>query len=412
MDDMEASGKATGHVAAPMTTDEPRGKTGWAQLGLLLAIVYVALNLRPALVGVGPVVDSIRAGLGLSATALGVLITLPVLCFGVFAPFAPRLLRWQPAERIIFISLFVLAAGIALRSHYGAAGLFTGTFLLGLAISIVMVLLPALIKRHFAARASLMMGVYSTALAGGAAVAAGVTVPLEQAFDHDWRFALAFWAVPAVLAIVVWLPQLRGLTQLDVQQQAQAPRLRNNWLAWQVTLFMGLQGAIAYCIFGWLPLMLIERGLSARDAGYVVATFMVLQLLTSITAPWLATRGRDQRPAIAVFMGLVLIGYLGMVMAPISAVYVWGMVFGLGLGGMFSVAMALLVLRSPSPQMAAALSGMAQGVGYFIAALAPLVVGVLREYTGGWGAVSVFMVTLILGAMWSGLLAGRDRLIQ
>jgi CP family cyanate transporter-like MFS transporter len=188
--------------------------------------------------------------------------------------------------------------------------------------------------------------------------------------------------------------------------------LRNNWLAWQVTLFMGTQGAIAYCIFGWLPLILIDRGLSSLDAGFALAMLMGVQLSTSITGPWIATRGRDQRPAIFVFMALVGAGFLGLVYGAISAVYIWAGVFGLGFGGMFAVAMALLVLRSPNPQVAAAISGMSQGVGYMIAAVAPLIVGILHEYTGDWNAVAVFMMLLVLSAMWSGLLAGRARFIE
>lgn len=388
-----------------------RGKTVLAQLLLLITIIYVAMNLRAALIGVGPVVDSIRTGLGLSGTALGVLLTLPVLCFGVFAPFAPRLLRMQSAERIIAISLLVLAGGIVLRSSLGPAGLFAGTFFLGLAISVVMVLLPGLIKAHFPANAGLMMGLYSTALAAGAATAAGISVPLEQWFG-DWRLSLGFWVVPALLAVLVWWPQTRGETALGAPRAGSMPRLRKSWLAWQVTLHMGFQGAIAYCVFGWLPLILTDRGLSALDAGFVLAGLMAVQLSTSIAGPWLATRGRDQRPMIFIFLILILVGFLGLVYGSTSSVYWWATTFGLGFGGMFSVAMALLVLRSPNPQVAAGLSGMSQGVGYMIAAVAPLVVGVLHEYTGDWNAVAVFMVFLILAALWSGLLAGRARLIQ
>lgn len=381
------------------------------QIIILITIVYVAMNLRAALISVGPIIDSIRAGLGLSGTALGLLLTLPVLCFAVFAPFAPSLLRLQTAERIILISLLALTAGIVLRSTLGAPGLFAGTFVLGLAISVVMVLLPGLIKRHFPVNAGLMMGLYSTALAAGAALAAGVSVPLEQWFG-SWRLALGFWAVPALLAAVAWIPQTRGESALGPPKAGSGPRLRRNWLAWQVTLYMGTQGAIAYCVFGWLPLILIERGLSAMDAGFVLAGLMTIQLSTSIAGPWLATRGRDQRPTIFIFLVLVLVGLLGMLYTSIDMIYVWSTVFGLGFGGMFSVAMSLLVLRSPNPQVAAALSGMAQGVGYLLAAIAPLVVGVLHELTGGWDAVVVFLVFLIFCAMWSGMLAGRARLIQ
>jgi|TARA_A100001391_G_scaffold173011_1_gene134757 CP family cyanate transporter-like MFS transporter len=396
----------------PARKSEPeRGKKGLAQVLLLITIVYVAMNLRAGLISVGPVIDSIGTSLGLSATALGVLLTLPVLCFGVFAPFAPRMLKLQSAERLILFSLFLLTGGVVLRSNLGSAGLFVGTFLLGLAISVVMVLLPGIIKRHFPVNAGLMMGLYSTALAAGAATAAGVTVPMEQ-WLGDWRLALGFWAIPALLAALAWVPQVRGEPAFSARRPAAVPRLRSNWLAWQVTLFMGTQGAIAYSIFGWLPLILIDRGLSAQNAGFVLATLMSIQLSTSITGPWIATRGRDQRSTIFVLLTLVAVGFLGLIYGAISAVYIWAGVFGLGFGGMFAVAMALLVLRSPNPQVAAAISGMSQGVGYMIAAVAPLIVGVLHEYTGDWNAVAVFMMLLILAAMWSGLLAGRARYIE
>ena len=396
----------------PARKSEPeRGKKGLAQVLLLITIVYVAMNLRAALISVGPVIDSIGSSLGLSATTLGVLITLPVLCFGAFAPFAPRMLKIQSAERLILFSLILLTGGIVLRSNLGSPGLFVGTFLLGLAISVVMVLLPGIIKRHFPVNAGLMMGLYSTALAAGAATAAGVTVPMEQ-WLGDWRLALGFWAVPAVLAALAWVPQVRGESAFSARQSTAVPRLRSNWLAWQVTLFMGTQGAIAYSIFGWLPLILIDRGLSSLDAGFVLATLMCVQLSTSITGPWIATRGRDQRSTIFVLMMLVAVGFLGLIYGATSAVYIWAGIFGLGFGGMFAVAMALLVLRSPNPQVAAAISGMSQGIGYVIAAVAPLIVGILHEYTGDWNAVAVFMMLLIVGAMWSGLLAGRARFIE
>lgn len=382
-----------------------------AGIFLLITILYVSVNLRAPLIGVGPVIDSIRAGLGLSGTELGVLFTMPVLCFGVFAPIAPRLLRLQSPELLVFISLIVLTLGIALRSVFGSFGLFTGTFFLGLAISVVMVVLPGLIKRHFPANAGTMMGLYSTALSGGAAMAAGLAVPLEQWFG-GWEYSLGIWAIPALVAVLIWVPQLKTQTNLDMPRAGTGPRLYRSWLAWQVTLYMGFQGAVAYCIFGWLPLILIERGLSAEEAGYLLAALMTIQLTTAISGPWLATRGRDQRLMIFIFMMLVLVGLFGMFLGPIKVIYVWSTVFGLGFGGMFSVAMALLVLRSPTPQVAASLSGMAQGVGYFIAALAPLMVGVLHEYTGDWTAVLAFMVLLIFGTLWTGLLAGRARLIE
>jgi CP family cyanate transporter-like MFS transporter len=379
---------------------------------LVLAIVFVGMNLRPALLSVGPLVDSLHADLGLSAVALGTLITLPVLCFGAFAPLAPRLLRFQSAERLILLSLLILVLGIGLRSILGIFGLFAGTLVVGFSISVVMVLLPSIIKKHFPVQAGMMMGLYTTALALGAAISAAVTVPLEQLPGSNWRWALGFWLVPAIIAAVVWWPQTASGEHPRNSAHHAVPRLRGNWLAWQVTLFMGAQGAIAYCIFGWLPLILIDRGLAPVEAGFVLAAMMAVQLTTSLAGPWLATRGRDQRLATLAMMILVFVGLMGMLYGEIASVYWWSTIFGLGFGGMFSIAMALLVLRSPNARVAAALSGMAQGVGYTLAAIAPLIVGFLHDYTGNWNAVAVFFVLLICGAACSGLLAGRSKYIE
>lgn len=383
-----------------------------SRLILVLAIVFVGMNLRPALISVGPLIDSMRLGLGLSAVALGTLLTLPILCFGAFAPLAPRLLRFQSAERLILLGLLVLVLGIGLRSTLGVVGLFAGTLLVGFSISVVMVLLPSIIKKHFPVQAGMMMGLYTTALALGAAISAAVTVPLEQLPGSSWRWALAFWLIPAIIAAAVWWPQTASGEHPRNRSHLAMPRLRGNWLAWQVTLFMGAQGAIAYCIFGWLPLILIDRGLTPLDAGFVLASLMTVQLSTSLAGPWLATRGRDQRPAILAMLLLVFVGLAGILYGEITSVYWWSTIFGLGFGGMFSIAMALLVLRSPNPQVAASLSGMAQGGGYTLAAIAPLIVGFLHDYTGNWNAVAVFFGLLVGGAIWSGLLAGRSMYIE
>ncbi|TAL78261.1 MAG: MFS transporter [Burkholderiaceae bacterium] len=392
-----AAGKAVSSVARPIV--------------LFFAIVYVATNLRPALLGVGPLLGSLQKDLGLSSVASGVLITLPVLCFGVFAPFSPKLLRYTSAERLILLNLILLVLGLALRSVLGLFGLFAGTFVIGFSISVVMVLLPSIIKHHFSARAGTMMGLYSTALALGATIAAGVTVPLEQ-WLGGWTLALGFWLVPALIAVFVWWPYAQEGGHERGRARPALPKLRHSWLAWQVTLFMGFQGAIAYSLFGWLPLILIDHGLSTLEGGLVLSATMLVQVPSSMVGPWLAGRIRSQSLAILLMLLLVLVGYLSMVYAPVRWIYVWSTVFGVGFGGMFSLSMALLVWRSPTVLIAASLSGMAQGVGYTLAAVAPLVMGILHGATGDWNAASLFMVLLIIGAAWSGGLAGREKFIE
>lgn len=378
---------------------------------LLLGLVLVALNLRPALSSMAPVLGQVSEGLGLSASAAGLLTTLPVLCLGLFAPLAPVLARRFGSERVILGILLTLALGIFLRSALGIAGLFLGSLVAGASIGIIGVLLPGIVKRDFPQHAGALTGVYTMALCLGAAMAAGATVPLSHHFEDNWALGLGFWMVPALLAMLVWLPQARqghGLHKV-------AYRVRGLWrdpLAWQVTLYMGLQSSLAYIVFGWLPSILIGRGLSAVDAGLVLSGSVIVQLISSLSAPWLATRGRDQRLAIMVVMLVTLAGLFGCLYAPIDGLWGWAVLLGLGQGGTFALALTLIVLRSKDAHVAANLSSMAQGVGYTLASLGPFAVGLVHDITGGWQAVGWIFAVLGIGAIGFGLGAGRALHVQ
>ncbi len=348
---------------------------------LLLGLVLVALNLRPALSSMAPVLGQVSAGLGLNASLAGLLTTLPVLCLGLFAPLAPVLARRFGSERVILGILASLALGIVVRSSFGAIGVFLGSLMAGASIGIIGVLLPGIVKRDFPQHAGTLTGVYTMALCLGAAMAAGATVPLGQHFDGSWALGLGFWALPALLAMLVWLPQARqghGLHKV-------AYRVRGLWrdpLAWQVTLYMGLQSSLAYIVFGWLPSILIGRGLSPTAAGLVLSGSVIVQLVSSLSAPWLATRGKDQRLAIVLVMLTTLAGLFGCLYAPIAGLWGWAVLLGLGQGGTFALALTLIVLRSKDAHVAANLSSMAQGVGYTLASMGPFAVGLVHDLSG------------------------------
>lgn len=383
-----------------------------SKMAMAVAIVLVGVNLRPVITSVGPVLESIRLGLGMSPTSIGFLITLPILCFGAFAPLAPRLLRYQTIEQLISYGLLALAFGIGLRSFFGITGLFTGTLISGASISVIMVFLPSLIKRDFSHQAGHIMGLYSMALCLGAAIAAGATVPLQNILGGDWRWALAFWLLPALATALVWRRQLPRKRPQQAEPHYAAPRLLFSPLAWQVTVYMGLQSMLSYCVFGWLPAILIDRGMTPLLAGLVVSISIAVQLITALSGPWLATRGRDQRAMITLVMALTLAGLLGCMYAPIQYIWYWVALLGLGQGGAFSIALALLVLRSPTAQTAAALSGMAQGGGYTIAALGPLIVGLLHQYSHNWHSAAAFFTVAAAVGLAAGLGAGRARTIE
>ncbi|MBA5706699.1 MFS transporter [Pseudomonas fulva] len=378
---------------------------------LLLGLVLVALNLRPALSSMAPVLGQVSDGLGLSAAQAGLLTTLPVLCLGLFAPLAPMLARRLGSERVVLGILATLALGIVLRSVLGITGLFLGSLVAGASIGIIGVLLPGIVKRDFPQHAGTLTGVYTMALCLGAAMAAGATVPLAHALGDNWAPALGFWMLPAVLAMLVWLPQARnghGVHKV-------AYRVRGLWrdpLAWQVTLYMGLQSSLAYIVFGWLPSILIGRGLSPTQAGLVLSGSVIMQLVSSLAAPWLATRGRDQRLAIVVVMLVTLCGLFGCLYAPLSGLWGWAVLLGLGQGGTFALALTLIVLRSRDAHVAANLSSMAQGVGYTLASMGPFAVGLVHDLTGGWNALGWVFAVLGAGAIVFGLGAGRALHVQ
>lgn len=351
---------------------------------LIMGLILVAMNLRPALSSLSPLLSDVSASLGLSAARAGLLTTLPVLCLGLFAPLAPILARRFGAERVVLGILLTLAAGITLRSSFGETGLFAGSLIAGASIGVIGVLLPGIVKRDFAKQAGAMTGVYTMALCLGAALAAGATVPLSHYFGDSWNIGLGFWIVPALVAALFWLPQT-GQKHGAHQVAYRVKGLLRDPLAWQVTLYMGLQSSLAYIVFGWVPSILISRGLSATEAGLALSGSIIVQLLSALTAPWLATRGKDQRLAIVVVMVLTLGGLFGCLFAPIEGLWGWAILLGLGQGGTFSLALTLIVLRSRDSHVAANLSGMAQGIGYTLASLGPLAVGVLHDWTGGWG---------------------------
>ncbi|MEE4150984.1 CynX/NimT family MFS transporter [Pseudomonas viridiflava] len=378
---------------------------------LLLGLVLVALNLRPALSSIAPLLNDVSDSLGMSAAEAGLLTTLPVLCLGLFAPLAPILARRFGSERVVLVILLMLASGLAVRSLFGEFGLFTGSLMAGASIGIIGVLLPGIVKRDFPKQAGAMTGVYTMALCLGAAIAAGSTVPLSHYFDDSWQIGLGFWLIPALIAALLWLPQAREIhgTHRDVYR---VKGLLRDRLAWQVTLYMGLQSSLSYIVFGWLPSILIGRGMTPTQAGLLLSGSIIVQVISALSAPWLATRGKDQRLAIMLVMSLTLTGLFGCLYAPLEGLWGWAILLGLGQGGTFSLALALIVLRSRDSHVASNLSSMAQGFGYTIASMGPFAVGVVHDVTGNWNAIGWIFAVLGVGAMIAGMGAGRSLYVQ
>ncbi len=381
-----------------------------SRLLLALAIALVALNLRPAVAAVGPVLPELRADLGLSGTTTAALTMLPVLCFGALAAAAPRLARLAGIEQVVLATVVVLTAAQVVRVLDGPLLLFAGTVLVGGAIAVSNVLVPPLIKRDFPDRTGTMMGVYTMAVAGSAAVAAGLTVPIGDAVGQGWRGALAVWAIPAAFAALVWLPRLRGHTRPPHQPAARS--LLRSPLAWQVTLFFGIQSMIFYATLAWLPSIYRDHGYTPAAAGFLLSLSGLVQIPVTLLLPRFATRAADQVAYNVVATLVFAAGLAGVLVAPTVAPYLWMVLLGVGAGACFALALALVVLRAERVEDTARLSAMAQTVGYLISALGPLLFGVLHDATDSWTPPLALLVALTAPLLWLGVLAGRAGSIE
>jgi CP family cyanate transporter-like MFS transporter len=371
--------------------------------------MLVAFNLRPALSTVGPLLATIRDGTGLGASGAAILTTLPVLCLGIACALAAPLIRRIGPDLAVLAGSTILAAGLTVRGFGGLAPLFAGTALAAIGIGLDNVLLPALVKRDFAASGGLMTGLYTMTLCLGAAAGAGAAVPVEHALGGGWPSALAIWSLPALAAAFVWIPFARRTTSTVAPSVG---RLLRNPLAWWVTGFMGLQSSLAYILFGWLPLLLQGRGLTPLDAGLYASLTTLVQAPGALLVAMLAARARDQRAWIVAIPGLTAAAFLVLAFGAESLRIPAACALGFGIGGCFGLGLTLIVLRAADAASAAGLSAMAQGIGYTGACLGPLAFGLAHEATGNWGVPGILFVSIATAAILIGLAAGRDRKVS
>ncbi len=375
---------------------------------LLLALLAVAANLRPALTSVGPLIEVIRQDLHLSATAAGLLNSLPLFAFAGFAPLA-RFGGRIGIERALIAAMLGLVAGILVRSFGGSAGLFAGTLVLGASIAVGNVLLPSVIKRDFPHRIGGVTTAYAVVLALTAAIASGVSVPLARILPGGWHSALAFWAAPTVLAVLPLALLLRANTAGENANKVYAASVSvwRSWLAWHVTVFMGLQSFLFYIVVGWFPSVLRDGGFTPGAAGWIVTLFQVVALAATLAMPALIRRGRDQRFLAVATPLLIVVAILGLVAVP-NAAPIWIVLIGVGTGPTLILALAFISLRTGDHHQAAALSLMAQSIGYFIAALGPIAFGLLHDLFHGWTVPLIALAMGLTVQAFAGFGAGRN----
>ncbi|HFS6675955.1 TPA: CynX/NimT family MFS transporter [Salmonella enterica] len=390
-----------------MTTAlSPRGKQG----ALLIAgILMIATTLRVTFTGAAPLLETIRSDYGLSTAQTGLLTTLPLLAFALVSPLAAGIARRFGMERSLFAAMLLICAGIALRSLPSAALLFAGTAIIGCGIALGNVLLPGLIKRDFSQHVARLTGAYSLTMGAAAALGSALVVPLAL-HGFGWRGALLMLMLFPLLAFLIWLPQWRTTRSANLSS-SRALHERGIWrspLARQVTLFLGLNSLIYYVIIGWLPTILISHGYSEAQAGSLHGLLQLATAAPRLAIPLILPRFNDQRWIAALVSLLCAVGAAGLWFVPGQAI-IWTLLFGFGSGATMILGLTFIGLRASSAHQAAALSGMAQSVGYLLAACGPPVMGKLHDASGSWylplsGVTVLAIIMAILG-----LYAGRDR---
>ncbi|HEY5185410.1 MAG TPA: MFS transporter [Actinomycetes bacterium] len=370
---------------------------------LLAALLLVALNLRAALASIPPLVPAIEADLGLSGAAAGALTTLPVLCMGLFAPPAHRMAQRFGREAAIVVALVLLLAGFALRlAGSFAPALFLAVLLGGIGIAVAGTVLPGVVKEFFPERSGTVTGFYLAAMMVGATAASALAVPLAAALG-SWQASIASWGILAVVALAAWLPVLRKVNEREGEEAETAThglpwRSRTAWL---VAAYLTANSVLFYSLLAWIAPAYESFGWTGERSGLLLAEFSVVQLLSALTIPIAADRMPDRRPLFGLVVGMAVVGLVVVTWVPMGAPWVWIAILGYGLGGGFTLGLALLVDYAPDPSQSAGLSAMAFLVSYTIAAAGPLLLGALRDATGGFRVP--FLLLLVTGVLQLGL---------
>ncbi|MEH0820894.1 MULTISPECIES: MFS transporter [unclassified Micromonospora] len=405
---------------APAAVAPPAGGPSAVRGGalVLVGMLLVALNLRAAVTSLGALLDEVRTGLALSGTMAGFVTTLPTIAFAGLGALTPWLVRRHPPARLLVVAMLALTVGQLLRVATDSALVFVLTSALALAgIAVANILLPMLVKQHFPHRTGLVTGAYTMALTVGTTVAAASAVPVAHAFG-SWRAGLGVWAGLAAVAVLPWVPlalRARAARRAATTTAAPVARVRirpeRTRLGWAMAVYFGAQSLSGYAIMGWLAQLFRDAGYRAETAGLLLAGVTALGVPVALTMPTLAGRLRTLRPLVLALTAASAAAYVGLALAPGGLAPLWVLLLALGQGA-FPMILTTIGLRARTAEGTVALSAFAQSTGYVIAALGPLLVGVLYEATGGWTAPLGFLIAALAVQTTAGMVIARPRFIE
>lgn len=382
---------------------------------MTIAIVTLALNLRPMVNSVGSLLPEIRTELGMTGTVGGALTALPGLCFALMGLLAPGLaVRFGPV-RVVAVGVAAMTAGQFVRL-IGASvpALFGGSIVALAGLAVCNVLMPSLVRRFFPDRIPTMTAVYTTSLAIGATSGSALTVPIERGLDGGWQTGLGVWAFVAVIALVPWVAMVLQSRPGDAVARAAAIQVRTllgSRVAWKMCLYFGLQSAQAYIVTFWLSQILVDAGMDLKQSGYAIATFAAIGIPLSALVPTLVSRPHRIAALILALGCGYLLGYLGLLIDPAGGIWVWVVLLGIG-SGAFPLALTLLALRARTAEGVAALSAFTQCIGYLLAGAGPFAFGALHDLTGSWTVPIIALMACAAGMIIVGLRVAKTQFVE
>lgn len=382
----------------------------WLTLG---GIVVLALNLRPSITSLGISLGEVGDSLGFSGSLAGVLTTLPVVCFAAVGVSTRSIGIRIGVHRTATLALAAIMVGLFVRGLTDSTGVFLAASVLSMSgIAIGNVTLPHLVKLHFPDRIAAVAGLYSAVLMTGAFLPSLTTVPIDSAAG-TWRAGLLLWAVVAAVSLLPWLALTGHEVTPDLSPHGRVTvrMLLRSRLAWCLALFCGLQSAMAYTQFGWLTQIYVDAGLSRGQGSLLLGLLTVVGIPLPLLLPWLFARVHDHRVFVVVFSSAGAAGFAGLWLAPATTPWLWAVLMGVG-GCAFPYVLTMIGLRARTPDAVAALSAFTQSVGYAVAAIGPLLAGLLYDVTGQWDVPLAIMTLLGVPMLLAGLGFAREQYVE